>query len=96
MTLHRLKVPLTNVLASLCLLIFVTGCETVVTETRTVKVPVERLVPVDPKLTQCNCQTREPEIWLDAAVIAIQYRQCYEACRARMHQIRKLGAGDGQ
>lgn len=62
-----------------------------ITETTEVPVIVERLIPIDPELTVCPCKTREPEIWLDAAVIAIEYRQCFESCRARMNEIRKLG-----
>ena len=65
------------------------GSTRVVTETETVEVQVDRLIPVDEELVrECVCNPREGEIWLDAAVIAIEYRQCWESCAQRMGELR--------
>lgn len=79
----------------LCLTTFAAGCASprVVTETVEVPIIVERLVPIDPALTRPQAPPDvEPQIWIDAAVIAIHYRHRWESCEARMHEIRQLGA----
>lgn len=72
---------------------FLTGCSRqVVTETRTVYIEVERLVPIDPALTYAQEPPDRPlEIWLDALVLMIEYRHRWDSCEIRMDEIRRLG-----
>jgi hypothetical protein len=67
----------------------------VVTKTNEVEVIKERLVPVDERLTQdIPPPDIVPKTWRDVAIIAIHYRQRYEAFRERMAEIRGLGDGE--
>lgn len=61
------------------------------TQTETVTVEVERIVPVDSRLTYAQEHPDRPLItWLDALVLAIEYRHRFENCEYRMEQIRGL------
>lgn len=52
---------------------------------------MERLVPVDEELTRpIPPPDLVPVLWLDAATLAIMYRQKYEAYHVRMEKIREL------
>ena len=85
---------LTVTLALACLSL--TGCVTprVVTETKTVTVVEERIVPVDPKLTRAlPPPDRDLVTWLDALVMSIEYRHRWESCEHRMSVIRGLPDG---
>jgi len=82
----------TVTLALACLSL--SGCATprVVTQTETVEVVVDRIVPVDPQLTRAlPPPDRKLVTWLDALVMSIEYRHRWESCEIRMGEIRSLG-----
>lgn len=65
----------------------------VITQTKTVTVEVERLVPVDPGLTYAQePPTRPLVLWIDALALMIEYRHRFESCELRMEEIRGLGS----
>jgi Ni,Fe-hydrogenase III small subunit len=85
---------LTVTLALACLSLTACATPRVVTETQTVEVVVERIVPVDPKLTRAlPPPDRELVTWLDALVMSIEYRHRWESCETRMEEIRGLTDG---
>ena len=74
--------------------LFLSACVTprVVTETETVFVEVERLVPVSPELTYAQePPTRPLVLWIDSLALMIEYRHRWESCEIRMEEIRGLG-----
>ena len=74
------------------LFLMLSGCASprVVTETRTVEVPVEVPVQIDERLTRdIPPPDLVPETWRDLAVLVIHYRKRYEAYRERMSAIRE-------
>ena len=78
------------------LLLSLIGCAgpRVVTQTETVTVEIERIVPVDPALTYAHEHPDRPLVtWLDALVLAIEYRHRFESCEIRMKEIRGLTDG---
>ena len=84
----------TLALAFTCLLMSGCGSTQVVTERETTEVEVERLVPVDPALTRpMEPVTFVAVTWLDAAILAIHWRQRAESCDDRMGEIRGLTDG---
>ena len=88
--------PLTATLALALLCLTLSGCASprVVTEYETVTIKVERLVPIDPALTQAqDAPSMDVRTWLDAVVLGIHYRHRWEACETRMSEIRGLTDG---
>ena len=62
----------------------------VITETRTVEVPVEVPVQIDERLTaDIPPPDFEPQTWRDIAILVIHYRQRYQSYRERMAAIRE-------
>lgn len=74
-------------------LLFLAACAgpQVITETETVYVDRERLIPIDERLTYAQEPPERPlVIWLDALVLSVEYRHRWESCEYRMEQIRGL------
>ena len=74
------------------------GCASreTVTDTETVEVVKEVIVPVDERLTRPIAPPdMEPVTWLDGVILGVQYRQKWQSCEARMAEIRSLGRNDG-
>lgn len=84
--------PLTAMIALALICLTLSGCvlrSQVVTEYRTVEVEVERLIPIDPALTQPQPPPDMDVVtWLDAVVLGIHYRHRWESCEARLKAIR--------
>ena len=81
----------TAMLALACLSLIGCAGPQVVTQTETVEVEVERIVPVDPALTYAQEHPDRPLVtWLDALVLSIEYRHRFESCEIRMGEIRGL------
>ena len=75
----------------LCLLISGCGSTRVVTEYETIEVEVERIVPVDERLTRpIEPMTFVAVTWLDSAILALHWRHRAESCDDRMTEIRGL------
>lgn len=61
-------------------------------EPRAEIVEVERLAPIDPRLTQPQSPPdRALQTWLDALVLMIEYRHRWESCEARLAEIAEIG-----
>ena len=89
--------PLTVTLALMLASLMLSGCASprVVTETKTITVIEERIVPVDPGLTYPqDPPDLQPETWLDALVLGIHYRHRWESCEYRMGEIRGIHGTD--
>ena len=85
-----------SAIASISLSLSLFGCAStpeVVTQTQTVEVVKERLVPVDPELTRKQpWPNMEIKVWRDVAVLGIHFRDRWQSCEIRMEKIRNLGA----
>jgi hypothetical protein len=79
-------------IALLLLSLTLSGCASrVVTETEYIEVPVEVPIPLDPELTRdVPPPDFDVQTWRDVAILAIHYRQRYEALRERMNVIRGI------
>lgn len=87
-----LSALLTVTLALACLSLTACATPRVVTQTETVTVIEERIVPVDPGLTYAQePPTRPLMLWVDALALMIEYRHRFESCEVRMKEIRELG-----
>lgn len=85
------RLTVTPALMLACLMLSACASPRVVTQTKTVTVEVERIVPVDPALTYAqDAPDLDPQTWLDAVVLGIHYRHRWESCEIRMEAIRGL------
>lgn len=79
-------------IALISLSLMILGCASKpVIEYKTIEVEVERLVPIDERLTRpLPPPNTEPKLWLDVVVLLLEYEQRWASCEQRMEIIRQL------